>query len=264
MLDAVLHFVAAMLLGVLPRRVWPPLEMRFPIREAAMISALATMFGGAALGIPSYFAYAQANADAAVEVALQSAGWRATAPSESAPSERDAQAAWAVSYTSAASFALTPLGLLSVYLFVSGFTRVLSVWTDDARGDPLLSVADAAVAAAFHRRRRRIDLETRERREGVEVEDRVTTGASAGIAAAELVVVASRRKPGWDAGTIVITADGWFRLGRPEERETPNGLRTLYPLTEVRDLEAVRKSVEYAFPPTFRLRTSRSGDAQDG
>jgi hypothetical protein len=27
------------------------------------------------------------------------------------------------------------------------------------------------------------------------------------------------------------------------------GLRTLYPLTEIRDLEVVRKSVEYVLPP---------------
>ena len=65
----------------------------------------------------------------------------------------------------------------------------------------------------------------------------------------ELVVVASRQKPGWERGVFVITPDAWYRLGEPIDREMPAGLRTLYPLTELRDLEVRRKSVEYTLPP---------------
>ena len=62
------------------------------------------------------------------------------------------------------------------------------------------------------------------------------------------MVIASRRKPGWEPGVFVITDRGWYRLGAPAERDTPAGLRTLYPLTEVRDQEVLRKGVHYAFP----------------
>lgn len=56
-------------------------------------------------------------------------------------------------------------------------------------------------------------------------------------------------QPGWDSGAFVITRDKWYRLGGPVERQTPGGLRTLYPLTELRDHEALRRGVPYELPP---------------
>ncbi len=44
---------------------------------------------------------------------------------------------------------------------------------------------------------------------------------------------------------FVMTSDKWYRLGTPVERQMPGGLRTLYPLTELRDNEALRKGVRY-------------------
>ena len=48
------------------------------------------------------------------------------------------------------------------------------------------------------------------------------------------------------AGTWVITNDGWFTLGEPFDRPTPNGLRTVYPLTlQTTTLAVHRKGVSY-------------------
>jgi len=55
------------------------------------------------------------------------------------------------------------------------------------------------------------------------VPDRLVTGPAAGIPDAELVVVASRQKPGWERGVFVITPDAWYRLGEPIDRLQPEG-----------------------------------------
>ena len=42
----------------------------------------------------------------------------------------------------------------------------------------------------------------------------------------------------------MITDDGWFTLGEPFDRPTPNGLRTVYPLTlQTTTLDVLRKGV---------------------
>jgi hypothetical protein len=46
----------------------------------------------------------------------------------------------------------------------------------------------------------------------------------------------------------VLTADAAYRIGQPEERTIAGRLRTLYPLTEHKDFEAIRKSVYYDWP----------------
>ena len=64
----------------------------------------------------------------------------------------------------------------------------------------------------------------------------------------DFVVVASRRKPGWERGVAVFTAEGCYRLGEPVEQTVNGRLRTLYPMTEHNDLEAIRKAVRYDLP----------------
>ena len=61
--------------------------------------------------------------------------------------------------------------------------------------------------------------------------------------------------PATPASVVVFTAAACYRIGEPVERTITGRLRTLYPLSEHKDLEAVRKSVEYDLP------TARSGDA---
>jgi hypothetical protein len=87
----------------------------------------------------------------------------------------------------------------------------------------------------------------REALEGSDVPDLSMTGVAAHLPA-DIVIVSARRKPGWDRGTVVLTERGCFRIGTPVERTIGGRLRTLYPLTEHRDLEVIRRSVTYTLP----------------
>ena len=64
----------------------------------------------------------------------------------------------------------------------------------------------------------------------------------------DLVIVASRVKPGWNKGTVVMSATKAYRVGTVEERTIAGRLRTLYPLTEHKDLEVFRRTVHYDLP----------------
>jgi hypothetical protein len=81
-----------------------------------------------------------------------------------------------------------------------------------------------------------------------EIPDRVVSSAAAGIPGCDLVIVTSRRKEGWARGVAVFTSSACDRIGDPVERMVTGRLRTLYPLTEHKDFEAVRKSVRYDLP----------------
>lgn len=139
-------------------------------------------------------------------------------------------------------------GILESYLLISGALRLAQFAIGDSRGDPMLELLDRVRLRA---RARRLEVRAalaREALEGPEVPDRVVSGAGAGLPDAEWVVVSSRRKPEWTTGTVVMTSEKWYRLQEPVERQLPGGLRTLYPMSEVSALEAVRRSVRYEFP----------------
>ena len=120
-----------------------------------------------------------------------------------------------------------------------------AAWFDDPFGDPILTGIDAVAWRAAARRRSGIDRASREALEGPEIADRVVSSAAAGIPGCDLVVVSSRRKPGWERGVAVFTEDGCYRLGDPVERTIAGRLRTLYPLTAHNDLEVIRRRVDY-------------------
>lgn len=250
LVDLPLRFVAATIAGVVPFRHWRDLEPHVPVSRAALASALATFLLAAVIGIPGYFRHAEANAGRAIDLTLQATGWRPAESGAAPPSDATAGANWAASFLSLFTFAfLTPIGLFTSYLGLTGLFRVVSVAAGEPRGDPVLTVIDAAGVrlwrASVARRARRI----REALEGPEVPDRLVPGRAAGFPDADFVVVASRRKPDWEAGVFVITQDTWYRLGTPVERQLPGGLRTLYPLTELLDFEVLRRSVRYELPP---------------
>ena len=94
----------------------------------------------------------------------------------------------------------------------------------------------------------------RHRAEGPVVADRLYTGDWAGLEGVDFVVVASRRKPDWTRGTFVITSDKWYTLGDPFDLHLPQGLRTVYPLTEQKVMEVLRRGVAYELPPLFTAR----------
>lgn len=235
----IVNALVATIAGLLPVRWWPALETCVPVRRLAPVSGLATMFSGFALGIPGYFRFLEAAVGGGNQALLATGRW----------SQLTSLNSWMV--LGPFAFALfTPLGVLSTYLCLTGVLRAASAWlVDDPRGDPLLTAIDATmrrlVARVSIARRRR----ARERLEGPEEPDRLVTGAWAGLPHVDFVVLASRRKPGWEAGVFVITADTWYRLGRPFDMPLPPGLRTAYPLTKIDTLEVLRKGVPYELPP---------------
>ncbi len=242
--------IGAVFVAVLPRRYWRGFDW-MPIHLMAPVSGVLTVLAGAALGITGFFAYlervAASPASSMLEIAeRQVAG---TLPETAAVSSVPA----AISILSPIAFAFfTPLGLFSVYLVASGWLRVVSWWIAEPHGDPVLTGIDWL----FHRTRRSARegalRRTRLEAEGAEEPDRLYHGTWAGLPDVDLVVVASRRKPEWQKGTFVITPDGWYTLGEPFDRQTPHGLRTVYPLTAQKDNAVLRKGVSYNLPPLRR------------
>jgi hypothetical protein len=149
----------------------------------------------------------------------------------------------------------TPLGLFATYLVVSGVARAISGWVDQPVGDPLLTWLDAVARRTIRRTARRRAEAARRRAEGPEVPDRLFTGDWAGLDGVDLVVVASRRKPDWTRGAFVITSDKWYTLGEPFDLELPQGVRTIYPLTEQKVMEVLRRGLAYQLPPLFTARS---------
>lgn len=255
MIVGVVRFAAATVAALLPRRYWATLDTRLPVSRAAFPSAVATLGVAALLGIPGFLRYAAVRAAQVTEVTMQATGWRPVAPGAPPPTEQMATGTWLLSFFSLFEFAfLTPLGLFTTYLAVTGILRAIAVAADDARGDPLIGFVDAMTRRAWTRARDRSEQAERERREGPEVPDRAISGKAAGLPNAEVVIVSSRRKPGWEPGVFVITSEKWYRLDEPVERETPAGLRTLYPLNELRDHEALRRGVRYEMPTVGAVR----------
>jgi len=251
-LKTVGRFAVAVAAGVLPRRYWGSLDERLPVSRAALASAIATLALAGVIGVPAFFHHSEASADRAAETMLQSAGWR-SAPATRAPSRGAALATWLTSYLAFLSFAfLTPIGLLATYLGLSGVLRAVSVAADEPRGDPALTAIDAAGRRLWHAHLTRRSRLARERLEGPEVADRLVPGPAAGFPEADYVVVASRQKPEWVPGAFVITSEKWYRLGTPVERQMPGGLRTLYPLTELRDGDVLRRGINYELPALSR------------
>ncbi len=222
--------LVALFASLLPRRAWPALEERYPVRAMAPVSAVLTAGASFWLGLHGFLAYASRTADAAV----------------AATSEIGAS--MSLSALSLGAFAfLTPLGWLSSYLFLSGLLRALLSVTGEIGGDPLLSLLDAPLHRVSERRAFERAAADRARWEGPEMPDLVARGDDLGLDA-PFVVVASRLKPGWEKGVTVVTPRQWFRLGPREDRRQPDGLRALYPLYPMGQAEVIRRSVGYDHP----------------
>jgi hypothetical protein len=237
-------FAVAMLGSLLPARLWPRFPSTFSMASAAFASGLITLFAGAAIGIPGFLDHARATTslglDAAIDHMQKTEIYRGDL---------------VIGFSGLSIFTfllLTPKGWLTLYLMITGALRMGAAWFDDAIGDPMLTGLDAVSAAAWTKLRARRERSTREALEGREVADRVVSSAAAGLPGCDLVVVASRRKAGWERGVVVMTPDTCYRIGDPVEKTIAGRLRTLYPLTEHNDLEAIRRSVRYDLPRDTR------------
>jgi hypothetical protein len=244
--------VLAVPAALLPGRHWQVLH-RLPIRAMALPSAIATILAGLVAGGRGFIHYARLAADAASQATLDAAARQAASGVAAGGEPITTMAPQLLSLASVVGFILfTPTGLLSTYLILSGLLRVAAVVVDQAVGDPLLTGLDAGVRSIRTRRRGRLAARRRAREEGPATADRLFTGEDSGLPGVDLVVLAARRKPDWTAGTIVLTPDGWYRLGEPFDARLPYGLRTVYPLTRLETTEVLRKAVQYDLPPLQR------------
>lgn len=258
-LTALLRGLAAVPAGLLPRRYWERVLYRLPISRLALVSALLTFLLGGFIGPRGFLDYATRAAGAANQAMLEIAA-RQNAGQLPAGEPITTAAPVAFSILSLVAFALfTPLGLVATYLTISGFVRAVSSFVDEPFGDPILTGIDAVVRRLSSRAADASRRRAREREEGREVADRLYTGEWAGLSSVDYVVVAARRKPGWNAGAFVITSGQWYTLGTPFDLRLPEGLRTVYPLTEQRVNEVLRRGVAYELPPLER--TGRRGGA---
>lgn len=235
-------FVAAMFATFLPYRWWKSFPSDWPLESAAFGSGLLTFFGGMAIGIPGFLAHAHATTSLGMDAMLH----KTFTDPNAGYSQGMVQGFAGLSIFT--FLLLTPAGWLTLYLAGTGTLRGAAAWFDDPVGDPILTAVDEIVWRMRGRARDRRAQSEREALEGPEVADRVVSGAAAGIPGCDLVIVSSRRKEGWDRGTAVLTEDACYRIGDPVERTIAGRLRTLYPLTEHRDLEAIRRSVHYEMP----------------
>jgi hypothetical protein len=240
--------VIGILAAMLPSRWWPWLDFYVPATSSAVLASIVTLLAGMAIGIPGFLSYAQDAASAINTVAWETAKQNPDTENVGALL-RGAPAAF-----SALSLMLflftTPTGWLTMYLGAGGLLRSVSAAIEGGFGDPLLTAVDAIAFSARRRTMTTLDRVRRERLEGPEMPDRIMGAAQLNIKGAELVIVASRPKPDWDKGTVVLTGEGTaYRVGLIEQRTIAGRLRTLYPLTEHKDLEAFRRFVRYELPP---------------
>jgi hypothetical protein len=245
----VIAFLAAIIAGILPERTWGGLESRLPLRRAACLSGVATLSLGFFLGFDGFLTFIARTADA------NNAWMLRTLSLETNEAARTAAALVPYQFSALSLFAflfLTPLGLLCVYLVASGSVRAVSAFVDDPRGDFVLSFvywAAKATRAKVRQDRARVG---RERREGPETPDVLQTGDWAGLTGVDYVVLASRRKPEWTEGAIILTSAEWYRLGAPFDIQTPAGVRTAYPLRKMDTVEVVRRGIRYELPRLAR------------
>jgi hypothetical protein len=246
-LGALARLVAAVPAGLLPRRRWHAFPA-LPIDRLSLLSGLATLAAGWAVGIRGFVEFAQAASDGLATATLGAAARVAANPKggDMVPM-LPAMAASALSPL--AFLVATPAGWLATYLVLTGAIRAMGAAFDDPRGDLILTGLDRLWTTSRNRARASSLARTRGRLEGDDVPDLLFRAAWAGLTDADYVVVSSRRKPGWTDGTFVITSDKWYTLGEPFDMRLPQGLRTAYPLVEQKVCEVLRRGVRYELPP---------------
>ena len=236
-LGEALRRVAGVGAAVLPRRWWDTLDVYVPASDSALVSGILTFMVGASLGIVSFVSHAT--------------GWAAET-NRLVLGSPDLALSGAGSISMLLAFFtflfFTPWGWITLYLTFSGFIRAGAAAFSESFGDPHLTGLDALAFGTTRRARAPRPRARREALERPEVPDRIVPGSKVGMRGVDLVIVASRVKPGWNKGTVVMSATKAYRVGTVEERTIAGRLRTLYPLTEHKDLEVFRRTVHYDLP----------------
>ena len=254
-------WVAGLLAASLPKRWWPRLDPHIPVTASAPLASVLTVLLAGVGGISGFINYATDQVSLNNRAVLTAAQREAARPlSEEKLSDKD----WGRMFVGISSLSiftfifLTPAGWASTYFGMSGTWRAVAAAIDDPFGDPILTGLDALVLTGVRRARARRARRQREALEGPEAADRVVRGSHIGVPGADLVIVAARRKPSWDVGTVVDTGHRWYRVTSIEERTVGEWLRTLYALTPHQDHEAFRRRVHYDLPVYLHRRDAEA------
>ena len=241
-----LRWLGGLLAANLPRHYWNALEAFVPVSSMATIAGLATLFTGLFTGVFGFILFA-------TDVVSQN---NAALANNVDPMAITRYMLWAMNGLMLFQFLfLTPQGWIAMYCTASGLARSIGPMLADPHGDFLLTIVDAGARRAWAATVRRGEIDNRKLLEGPHVRDRVHRGAHLGLPKADLVVVASRLKEGWEPGAVVVTERGAYRVMEMEDRTMDGRLRRLYSLVLHEDLEVFRKIVHYEFP-------QRTGDPE--
>ena len=241
---SLLYAIAGMLAALTPARWWPWLDQYLPATRFALASSVATILIAGIVGIAGFIEFAQRQAAAVNDMVLSSP------QAATASDDLSTLSLQGVSALSVFAFFVTPQGIGAAYLALSGLFRALTAAFAEPRGDPLLTAVDHAGCRLYQAASATVVSRARHAREGPFVPDRILRGVHVGLSA-DLVSVSSRRKRDWDQGTIVHSGDHWYRVGAIEERVIDGRLRTLYPLSVLRDHGAMRRQVTYEIPEKY-------------
>jgi hypothetical protein len=235
-----MHTAVAILIANLPLRWWRPFEERYPVRQNAWLAGVLTMVAGALLGVDGFLDYLGIAADG-MNTAL------VRAQSDLVQLQGPLLAALPVFLFT------TPVGLLSLYLGLTGLVRFAAAFAaDDPHGDWILTRLDDLFLRINRDTTAWDARKSREKLEGAEVADRLVTGDWLDRPDLELAILASRRRD-WPAGAYLVTSVGTaYRVGEVFDLETRGGLRAVYPLTELKTGEAIRYAIPYEVPPLWR------------
>jgi hypothetical protein len=120
-------------------------------------------------------------------------------------------------------------------------------------GDPSLTLIDCLARKGTVLFLARWASYRREMAEGPAVPDRIVEGRRFDGKGADFVLIASRRKEGWEAGCGVHVGPHRRRLAEPFEVHIEGRLRTCYPLYLVRDGQIDRRILFYRWPDNAPL-----------
>jgi hypothetical protein len=247
-LGGMIRIVVALFAVLLPRPVWIRWTDRLPLFHMVLPAAILTLGIGGVFGVIGYLDFALDTASRTNQAMLEIADKQSTGE---LASDVEASSGMAASLTMLAMFTFaffTVKGAACTYLVLSGLYRALSWVVHEPQGDPALGGLRWIVLKVSGRAREKLARNEFQRRLGREVPDRMVLGVDCGFPDADFVVIASREKPEWTRGTVLFTRRGCYRIGLEDELETPEGLRILYPLTEVGQADVMRKIVRCELP----------------
>jgi hypothetical protein len=200
---------------------------------------LICLTAGIVLGVPFFYRQLLISAYNAQRLALIAA--------TGAPDQDAAVAAvQTLSLLSAINIVFTPVGFLIVYLTGSAALRLFGAYIGEPSGDPVLAFVDMLMRHV--RRRLRVAWSAmRDRADyGPQDADQVMNARDVDYAAgADVVVIASRPKVEWAAGTVVLSDDGYYSVLNPFVISVDGHKRIVYPLKRKRDFEIIRKAFRY-------------------